>query len=505
MPPKKNPGPPTRKSERRPQKKDSSNRTPAGESSITVKAPDESVPDIPSSPVPEEPAQAPSSPAPEEPATTPRDPERDTPVAKIEAEEPDHDSATEQPEADHQLALSENLSTSADSEAVTSGKNAAPSKSPDMVSNNNTPAPTAEEFAALAATVAQLRAQLNQSVDNRRDRSVTPAESVFGGSNFTPVGFAAYPAFKPYGKDQNAVNPRYDRQDRKTGVDPGLFGGDKEDFDRWIITLADKFVEDDSTFKTERSRMAVLHAATKGLARDLIASRYQSLEHPFANAAEMVASLQAVYHDRNQGSKARDELRTLQYDPRDKSMDIHQFIGKVNSLADKANIAKSERKTTLYEHIPASLNVELFDASENPDISYEAFVAKVANSALAKQRAYEQRKNAQEKRPHRREESPGHKPRRRRSHDHKKEDRATTTPAQESSRPLEKEKEILKAADLCFLCKKPGHQIKRCPDRKVIAKLLSIVDHAADDDSSAPEDASGVTSSSEHSSSGSEN
>ena len=151
---------------------------------------------------------------------------------------------------------------------------------------------------------------------NRGARDVTPMNSAFGGKEFKPTGFAALPAFTPYGEDQNAENPDYDKKTRKTGIDPGLFKGDKEVFDKWIIKLADKCEEDNETFKKERSRMALINSLTEGNANDLLEGRYCSTEMPFKNAAEMVATLSAVFHDDNQGSKAREELRKLKYNPR---------------------------------------------------------------------------------------------------------------------------------------------------------------------------------------------
>jgi hypothetical protein len=85
------------------------------------------------------------------------------------------------------------------------------------------------------------------------------------------------------------------------------------------------------------------------------------------------------------------ELRKLKYDPADKDMDIHQFIGKVNSLADKAGIAKAERKIVLYEHIPADLDLRLPRDSKDATISYEDFAGAVADAADAKQRACDER------------------------------------------------------------------------------------------------------------------
>jgi len=183
--------------------------------------------------------------------------------------------------------------------------------------------------------------------------------SAFGGADFKPTGFAALPAFAPYGKNQHAANPSYDRNARKTGVDPGILLGDKEEFDKWIVKVADKVDEDNDTFRKERSRMALLNSLTQGDTNDLLEGRYRSMEMPSKNVAEMVATLAAFYHDNNQGTKAREELRNLKYNPRDKTIDIHKFIGRVNSLVDKASIAKADRKSVLFEHIPANVNPQL--------------------------------------------------------------------------------------------------------------------------------------------------
>jgi hypothetical protein len=137
--------------------------------------------------------------------------------------------------------------------------------------------------------------------------------------------------------------------------------------------------------------MAFVFSLTDGQANDLLEARCSSTEIPFKNTAEMIATLSAVYHDDNQGSKAREKLRKLKYDPADKEIDIHQFIGKVNSLADKAGIAKAERKIVLYEHIPADLDLRLPRDSKDATISYEDFAGAVADAADAKQRACDER------------------------------------------------------------------------------------------------------------------
>src|SRR4030081_1968733 len=137
--------------------------------------------------------------------------------------------------------------------------------------------------------------------------------------------------------------------------------------------------------------MALVYSLTEGPANDLLQARYSSTEIPFKNTSEMIATLSAVYHDDNQSSKAREKLRTLEYNVAEKEMDIHQFIGTVNSLADKAGIAKAERKTVLFEHIPADLDIRLLRNSKDPTISYEDFAGAVADAAEAKQRTYDKR------------------------------------------------------------------------------------------------------------------
>jgi hypothetical protein len=116
---------------------------------------------------------------------------------------------------------------------------------------------------------------------------------------------------------------------------------------------------------------------------------------PFKNTSEMIATLATVYHDDNQGSKAHEKLCILEYNVADKEMDIYQFIGTVNSLADIASIAKAVRKTVLFKYIPADLDIHLLRDSKDPTISYEDFAGVVANAAKAKHRAYDKRVDKQ--------------------------------------------------------------------------------------------------------------
>lgn len=351
----------------------------------------------------------------------------------------------------------------------------APNSEPE---NNMTAAPpTAAQTEALLARITQLEA--NSTKTTQDARGITPANSAFGGDDFKPTGFAAWPVFTPYGNDQTAINPHYDKKARKAGVDPCVFSGNKEDFDKWIIKVADKFDEDNETFRKERSRMAIINSLTQGNANDLLEARYRSTEIPFKSAAEMIATLSAIYHDDNQGTNARDELRTLKYDPRDKTTDIHQFIGKINSLADKANISKDDRKMTLYEHIPADLDPQLLGNSKDPLISYESFANKVADSALSQIRGWEERRERREKRP-----TPRDNPSQAKSW---KKEFVKTTDVKEPT------KEKLREEGKCYLCRKEGHIARNCPEKAnhiAVLKAL-LIDSDPEDSSSQSSQSSG--------------
>jgi len=258
--------------------------------------------------------------------------------------------------------------------------------------------------------------------------------------------------------------------------------------------VADKFDKDAPTFKTERSWMAVLNSLTEGPPNDLLEDCYSLVEVPFKNAAEMVATLLAVYHNSNWAIKARAELAKLKYNPSDRSVDIYMFISQLNSLADKVNIAKSERKTLLYKHVPARLNPQLLADSKNPLISYEAFASNVADSALAHQRAWEE---SQGRRQEKRDQSmleakPRHRPREHygRTRSNKQ---GSQSPPSSSRATVKTRKDEPKDTRACFICKKEGHLAKACPEKKKMAKMMMELDQS-DQEEENPTDQSSTTS-----------
>lgn len=68
-------------------------------------------------------------------------------------------------------------------------------------------------------------------------------------------------------------------------------------------------------------------------------TRYNSKEQPFSRVTEMIQTLKAIYHNPNQASTTRIELAKMMFKPR-QTANIHRFISRFNSLAQKAKIPK---------------------------------------------------------------------------------------------------------------------------------------------------------------------
>jgi hypothetical protein len=130
--------------------------------------------------------------------------------------------------------------------------------------------------------------------------------------------------------------------------------------------------------------MALVFSLSEANAHDLLEARYTSTQIPFKNIAEMMATLSTIYDHDNQLSQANEELSELEYNPDNKTMDIHQYIDKANSLANKAGIVKAKCTAGLLEYIHANIDLHLLQDSKDMTIPYETFVGAVEDDAMAK-------------------------------------------------------------------------------------------------------------------------
>jgi hypothetical protein len=315
----------------------------------------------------------------------------------------------------------------------------------------------------------------------RAQREPTPTTSAFGGIKFRPTGIAARLEFRPYGASSLTKNPAYDKKARTTATDPGKFDGNRDEFDQWVIRVADKFAEDDETFKTERSRMALIYNLVMDPANKLIRTRYESVTNPYSSAAEMIQVLATAYYNQNQASDARAKLSKMMYEPGGK-MDINTFIAEVNSLADAAKVPVEDRKQILWEHFPPNIDNHLLSISRDPLVPYESFAQLVADAAYSQQRAYEinqerrRKSNATtgNKTPSGKDKAP------RSTMPTPTKNPSTTSGVMpptvlSAKRPLtDEEKKAHWAKNTCFLCGQLGHIGKDCPDRNQLPSIKAL-------------------------------
>jgi hypothetical protein len=94
--------------------------------------------------------------------------------------------------------------------------------------------------------------------------------------------------------------------------DAPMFSGDRGAFDSWKDKVLDKLTNSAAQYPTEPNRIAYIRSRTDGKAYQQIRARCRP-DHPqpFHTADEVLSALSKIYGDRNKGTRAMNELRTL--------------------------------------------------------------------------------------------------------------------------------------------------------------------------------------------------
>jgi hypothetical protein len=313
--------------------------------------------------------------------------------------------------------------------------------------------PVAQQLANMMEAIQALQAE-NAAL--RRGTPRVREGTAFGQANeFQATGMAARGEFRPFGEDHE-----WDPKERPHAPDPVPFDNEEVRFETWIVELAAKFRADKATFMDEETRVHYAARFVKGTPKKAIEPRLRSTTRPFTRVAELIQVLQTAFRDTNLAARSRRELTTLRFDWK---TSIGEFIAHYNALAEDAGIDVSLLKQTLWETLPAPINLNTVDAAQDPDISYEELCAKITRFAYVAEQNFKTRKAT---------EGPA-----------KAKVRSTPTLITSTitnvnpisrhnnntggryTKLTDTERDDLRARGACFRCRQDGHMSNQCPNR----------------------------------------
>jgi hypothetical protein len=338
--------------------------------------------------------------------------------------------------------------------------------------------PIGQQLAEMMAAIQALQAEnalLRQGTPRTREGTAfgRPGE-------FQATGLAARPEFQALGEDHV-----YNEGQRAHTPDPAPFDNVEVRFESWVVELASKFGNDDATFRNEAMRIHYAARYVKGTPKKAIEPRLRSTTRPFTCVAELIQVLQTAFRDANLAARARRELSTLKYDWK---VSIGEFIAHYNALAEDAGIDINLLKQTLWETLPAPLNLNTIDAAQDPDVSYEKLCDKITRLAYVAEQNFKTRKTAE-----------GPAKAKTRTATTTATMSTTSTTATAMARPpntrgrftklTDAERNELWARGACFRCRQDGHMADQCPNggRGETPKVATLVPRSAEEDTSPDE------------------
>lgn len=317
--------------------------------------------------------------------------------------------------------------------------------------------PMLDRLTALERSSTRAASTTSPSSEGRGTRET----SAVGGTGSKSTGLAASKKLDPYGDSQDAKNPDFDPKARETRHLPEVFEGNKEEFEGWMVVIIDYLHTNRYTFRDEGTRMTFVFSRLKSSPRDMVMSRYTSEEDPYASVREMLAHLEVTYGDPHGSTTAYRTLNRLRFDI--KKDDINDFISRVNTLADKADVRKTGRKAMLFNCMPQGFDTmgQLQLHSDDSEVSYERFTRFLTAAVLAKKEAYEyqqQRNVAKSSSPPR--------------HRSGRSERSKTRPAPvfDVKKLIDMTREEARNKGACYGCGMTGHLKAECPNKRAVIR-----------------------------------
>lgn len=196
-----------------------------------------------------------------------------------------------------------------------------------------------------------------------------------------------------------------------------------------------------------------------GIPKKSIEPRLRSTTRPFSCVAELIQVLQTAYRDDNIEARARRELNTLHFDWK---TPMRAYLSHYNGLVEDAGIAVHLLKQTLWETLPAPLNINTVKASKDPQVTYEEFCAEITCLAYVAETNFKARRSS---------EAPARSKGRGAGETTASTPAAINRPARATAEApgtikklTERERQDLYNRGGCYRCRQEGHIAAACPN-----------------------------------------
>jgi len=282
----------------------------------------------------------------------------------------------------------------------------------------------------------------------------------------------------------------YQRHTKLTESFDYLSDGLNPTFRQWQISISDRFQINYDHYDSDLTKKALVWSTTKGAARSYLEPRYQAKKNPYQTAEEMLKTLEEYFTTGHEDEDFRSEFHDIEMCQGEGNTKetFAQFAARFKNLAILGNISENDWCYQMWNRITPQL---AHDAAPNKHLWNEDFRAMVINlTSLDLDRRRTNRRNHHPT--SRNAPSGGNKttatnpvapykaaqkqfrpatasaPYSAFKKTETKAVKFSTSPIRPPTKPI--------AKDACYLCGKPGHFRKDCPDLPAIRALINEID-----------------------------